>query len=388
MYTGIRVFILCVLCCLTAVSCGDANRAEGVCAVDVDAASDYDLADVALSVDVIPVRSEYPVGEVRRCKGYGDLILVNFDNVLLCVDGRSGDAVRVNRAGRGPGEYTAISDFAYDPDSDMLVISDAQMRQVLVYDLSEMRHIRTLRIEAKIGAVEFLDDGNLLVGVTRFGGDGGGKPSYSVERMDIDTGDMSAALAAGEWKGKDLSSDCLSRGNDGGVYVACEYNPFMFYRVTSDECRSVAMFDMGSHAAPDEAYETLGFFDWEPYIRSYESDAIILSYCHVPCMGCFEGGDAAFWFSNAIGLQKRPPMMAYCRRGGESFVARRIGIGGLVCRVCPAGCGDGFYYAVVPGPADALRDASAELSPLGKDVLEALKGQNDDNPVILKFRMI
>ena len=206
--------------------------------------------------------------------------------------------------------------------------------------------------------------------------------------MDIDTGDMSAALAAGEWKGKDLSSDCLSRGNDGCVYVACEYNPFMFYRVTSDECRPVAMFDMGRYAAPDEAYETLGFFDWEPYILSYESDAIILRYCHIPCMGYFEGGDAAFWFSNAVGLQKRPPMMAYCRRGGESFVARRIGIGGLVCRVRPAGCGDGFYYAVVPGPADALRDASAELSPLGEDVLEALRGQNDDNPVILKFRLI
>lgn len=174
MYTGIRAFILCVLCCLTAVSCGDSNRVEGACAVDVDAASDYDLADVALSIDVIPVKSEYPVGEVRRCKGYGDLILMNFDNVLLCVDGRSGDAVRVNRAGRGPGEYAAISDFAYDPDSDMLVISDAQMCQVLVYDLSEMRHIRTLRLEAMVGAVEFLDDGNLLVGVTRFSGDGGG----------------------------------------------------------------------------------------------------------------------------------------------------------------------------------------------------------------------
>ena len=281
MYTGIRAFILCVLCCLTAVSCGDSNRVEGVCAVDVDAASDYDLADVALSIDVIPVKSEYPVGEVRRCKGYGDLILMNFDNVLLCVDGRSGDAVRVNRAGRGPGEYAAISDFAYDPDSDMLVISDAQMCQVLVYDLSEMRHVRTLRLEAMVGAVEFLDDGNLLVGVTRYSEIARRKPSYSVERMDIDTGDMSAALAAGEWKGKDLSSDCLSRGNDGCVYVACEYNPFMFYRVTSDECRQVAMFDMGRYAAPDEAYETLGFFDWEPYILSYESDAIILRYCHI-----------------------------------------------------------------------------------------------------------
>lgn len=388
MYAEMRLFILCVLCCLTAASCGGSGAVSESCAVDVDAAADRDLADVALSVEVIPVKSDYPVGEVLKCKGYGDLIIMCHDDVLLCVDGRSGDVTRLRRVGRGPGEYAVISDFAYDPESGILVISDSHMQQMLLYELSEMRHIGTLRPEVKIGAVEFLDDGNLLVGVTRFGSDGRGKPSYSVERMDIDTGNTAPAIAAGEWKGKGLSSGCLSRGNDGAVYVACEYNPFMFYRVTSDECRVVGMFDLGSHAAPDGAYETLGSFDWEPYVVSYESDAIILSYCHIPRMGSFDGGDASFWFSNAIGLQKLPPMMAYCRRGGDSFVARRIGIGGLSCTVRPAGCGDGFYYAVVAGPADALRDASSELSPLGVRVLEALKGQVDDNPVILKFRLI
>lgn len=388
MYAKARLPLFCALCSLTVASCSGPDARAVSCAVDVDAAADYDLADAALSVEVIPVRSDHPVGEVLKCKGYGDLIFINHDDVLLCVDGRSGEASRLRRVGRGPGEYAVISDFAYDAESGMLAISDAYTQQVILYDMSEMRHIRTFRPEAKIDAVEFLGDGSLLAGVTRFNSGGDGRPVYSVERMDAGTGEMAPAIPAGEWKGRGLTSHSLSRGADGSVYVACEHNPFMFYRATPDECRVVGMFDFGSHAAPGEAYETPGFFDWEPYILSYESDAIVLSYCHMPCMGSFGGGDASFWFSNAIGLQKMPPMMAYCRRGDGSFVARRIGIGGLACTVRPVGSGGGFYYALVSGPAEALRDGSAELSPLGAQVLEAVGRQTDDNPVILKFRLI
>lgn len=388
MHAKTLLLILSALCLLAGGSCCGPDARAVSCTVDVDAAADYDLADAALSVEVIPVRWDHPVGEVLKCKGYGDMILMSHDGVLLCVDGRSGEVVRLHRVGRGPGEYAVISDFAYDPDSGMLAISDAYTRQVILYDMPEMRHVRTLHPEAMIYAVEFLGDGSLLAGVTRFNGGDGGSPSCSVERMDVGTGEMAPVIPAGEWKGKELNAICFSRAAGGGVYVACECNPFVFYHVTSDECRVVGTFDFGGYAAPDEAYETPGFFDWEPYILSYESDAIVLSYCHMPCMGSFGGGDASFWFSNAIGLQRLPPMMAYCRRGDGSFVARRIGIGGLTCKVRPAGCSGGFYYALVSGPAEALRDASAELSPLGAQVLGAVGRQNDDNPVILKFRLI
>jgi hypothetical protein len=67
-------------------------------------------------------------------------------------------------------------------------------------------------------------------------------------------------------------------------------------------------------------------------------------------------------------------------------VYKHLRIPGLAKDVDPTGCNGNHQIAIIENLGDDAIDKNAKMSPLAQQIIDELKKQNDDNPVLIEFR--
>ena len=70
----------------------------------------------------------------------------------------------------------------------------------------------------------------------------------------------------------------------------------------------------------------------------------------------------------------------------ETKVYRHLRIPGLSQDINPTGANGNRQIALVENLGSAAIDKSVPMSPLARQIIDELKKQNDDNPVLIEFR--
>jgi hypothetical protein len=83
-----------------------------------------------------------------------------------------------------------------------------------------------------------------------------------------------------------------------------------------------------------------------------------------------EGVNLLYWVHNESGTK------AY----------KSLRIPGLAMDIEPTGCHDNRNVAIIENLGEDAIDENAKMSPLAQQIIDELKKQNDDNPVLLEFR--
>jgi hypothetical protein len=97
------------------------------------------LSDIASDVEYIPLQTSENslISRIFNVKTNGDIIIiyhaVNFNSELICFDNTGRFLNKLNKTGRGPGEYLFIGDFDINSEADLLVLTS--FGNILVYDI-------------------------------------------------------------------------------------------------------------------------------------------------------------------------------------------------------------------------------------------------------------
>ena len=154
----------------------------------------FRLSGVFDSVRVIPLDNrEMLLSGVERFDVYGDRLVV-MDNFMtgqgIGLFDRKGRLVRqVGRQGMGPGEYRRCCDFAIDREEGAAYVCDDMGRQILVYRLSDGRHLRTLPFpKGLMPSRVWCKDGSLYALKTFFHMDKEYEQGYMLYQLDKSDG--------------------------------------------------------------------------------------------------------------------------------------------------------------------------------------------------------
>lgn len=135
-----KLFYFCISALVVFTGCKQttSNEIEVVNLEDVIEVGD--LTQIATDFVVVPLKSDGPIDGFQRIKCIGSKTFGwnNDGKKIYCFDNYELYAI-LNRLGRGPGEYTKISDFAYNEKKNILYISNDSI--ILCYDATTMDYI-------------------------------------------------------------------------------------------------------------------------------------------------------------------------------------------------------------------------------------------------------
>ena len=394
-----------MLSMLTVISCSDSVSDNGVEVINnSDIEEEADLTEIACDFRVYPLRSDSPLDGIGGIKCWGDVMLArtNDSKKLLRFDNYSLTAV-LDKLGRGPGEYTYIEDFSYDSDANILYVENDSV--LVTYNASTMAFIRKQRINLSIQNVLNLGDRMLYFGTYL--------DDYYRYR-DVEDGvrilpDQTMIIAE---KGDYNFVNPIELYKVG--YVERQYYgyPELFFVNPKNlstcfpgyESRIVTFYGDSVH----EVYRfRLGMVDESPFITEYkgrkeleanEIQEFSRSYVESVYLNekpylrnvfniMVDGNTVSFrmlYFPQ--GMLNESEFLYCIHNKKETKVYRHLRIPGLSQDINPTGANGNRQIALVENLGSAAIDRSVPMSPLARQIIDELKKQNDDNPVLIEFR--
>ena len=123
-------------------------------------------ADVVASIDTIQLQGsvqESFIDHVSDIRMTSDMIFVLSADVINIFDHDGRHLRKIQRKGRGPGEYITLTAFDILEEQKLLYVLDQQYQQIIIYDY-DGRHVRTIHFDSW-GVYDFavLPSGHLLL---------------------------------------------------------------------------------------------------------------------------------------------------------------------------------------------------------------------------------
>lgn len=384
-----KLFYLCICALFVFTGCKQttSNEVEVVNLADVIEVGD--LTQIATDFVVVPLKSDSPIDGFQRIKCIGSKTFGwnNDGKKIYCFDNYELYAI-INRLGRGPGEYTKISDFAYNEKKNILYISNDSI--ILCYDATTMDYIGKRKVNIFIHSMQVFGD----------------KVIYECSPNFLNDKMYSYVILADD-RQDDLSNATLLSRNHflhesiyGGPQVSCINKMNRSYSKT-DYVNSIVTFD-------DDSITTiynfrLGDIDIpksyiDPDYSQYENDQLsfILNWFNYfadsPRPGnisntIVDGKTISFCYNYyRDNSSYSPDHLYWVHNKNKTKVYHSLHIPGIPINIEPIGCHDNRNVAILDNYGNDCIDDSTEMSPLGIQIIEAMKAQNDDNPVLIEFR--
>lgn len=155
----VSIFVLLVFC-FHSCSTQEAKD-KGNIAIDVNRNDRVSLSDIVEKIELFPLETNkdswlsFPLGEPDKVVRYnGDFYFLDKDqDVIFVFDPEGMFLKRIDRKGRGPGEYISIYDFNINRFTNNLEILSSESRCIYVYDLETLRPVETIRFPADLPAL-------------------------------------------------------------------------------------------------------------------------------------------------------------------------------------------------------------------------------------------
>ncbi len=368
---------------------------------DSDIYDEGDLTEIACDFVVKPLKSNEPLDGIGGIKFWGNKAFArsNDNRKLLCFDNYNLYAV-LNKLGRGPGEYIYLSDFSYDAKEDLIYVGNDSL--ICIYDAKTMGFIRKQFVSYDIQNLLNVGDKMLYYGLDI---------DESRKQQTLENYNPTASVVLtdrGEWDIKNNSTVL----NQHSYYHRSIFGfPQLFYvnpqnmsfclpgyvnrivTFNNDSTTDVYRFMLASNDnqvlekyMKEESFEEVPTEDFNndylglllngPYLDNIYNIIVDkgtisfrLNFYPKGLIG-EEGVNLLYWVHNETGTK------AY----------KSLRIPGLAMDIEPTGCHDNRNVAIIENLGEDAIDETAKMSPLAQQIIDELKKQNDDNPVLLEFR--
>ena len=383
-------FFLPVCVILFLLSCG--NKNGNVVLIDPDDAVETVLTDVAYDIKVIPLKSEEPITKSTSYYFFDDFFFgttldYDYSFKYLNVFDKEGNLLgKIDRVGRGPGEYLGLANFLFDPQTKVLKLYDTNDYEANItsYQLPGLEYlgadkwfIRMMRLDQMIA----MGDGNTL-----FAGNISDYSEQDLKLLSFASDDVKILAEFGVVKRNRIAPTFHY------VHFTNYKNPLVAFfgynnricRIEGDSLVDEFCFTFGSKGFP-KSYaddgEKISFFDiLTEEVEMYENqDCAIFYDCPVK-----NGNQLSFFYELMPSTPEKGYRHFYVTDGKKSANYSRLKVPGLKLKVAPVGVNGTSYVFSLP---DVLEiDDSVPMSELGQQIVDAYRNQNDDNPILLEFR--
>ena len=349
--------------------------------INDDDALEVNIEDVATDIRVVPLKSEelingwknmwsYNDNELFIQDRYGKIIYYFYDNVLRG---------KLDAVGRGPGEYTAIEWFAYSPEEKMIYITQYTRGLVMKYSVPDMKFCGKIQVNGRIGNLSINDDKTLLMAYLD-----DSLSQYSLQLVDNISGDtLNKVMMLNPRQyystAKSMRPDSKLLSIWGGVNsIGLVSN--------KNEFKVLFKYSFGEKGIPSRIYDydvadSDGTTDFVTYVLSDEGK-LSLNGCFFPKK---ESDGISFWYNRAI---TRDTLYCYYRKTIDSVTHYKgFKVPGLKTPLFPECSTESGYVSILEGTPDRYIDSTKVASPLAKLILDAMREQKDNNPVVVYYNI-
>ena len=368
---------------------------------DTDIYDVGDLTEIACDFVVKPLKSAEPMDGIGGIKFWGDKAFArsNDSKKLLCFDNYNLYAV-LNKLGRGPGEYIYLSDFSYDAKDDLIYIGNDSL--ICVYDAKTMNFIRKQFVSFDIQNLLNVGDKMLYYGFYI-------DESRKRDALESYNATESVVLTdRGEW---DIENNSTVLNQHSYYHRTIFGFPQVFYinpqnmsfclpgyvnRIVTfdnDSTKDVYRFRLESNDS-----KVLTKYAFEDSFEDMDVDEFSQDYISLLLNGPYleniyniivDKNTVSFrvnYYPKGLLGEDGVTLLYWVHNGSGTKAYKSLRIPGLAMDIEPTGCHDNRNVAIIENLGEDAIDETAKMSPLAQQIIDELKKQNDENPVLIEFR--
>lgn len=367
-------FIVCAM--LGIAGCGKSVSTD-VIVINDDDAVEVAFEDVVTDIRIVPLISDEPIDGCNRIRCYGTTAFIRSNggaSIYIFEDGKQ--IAKLNKVGRGRGEYNYIENFAYSPSTKILYIQNS-FNSVLEYSVPDLEFLGSFE-NRNIYAIAEHDDSTLMCRMEYEGVNG----DYFVNSRTGQVRAMHKKLGGFFVMNDDLgyySPDHRILSEIGSVNTISEVQA-----KTDDKERIILKCNFGKDGWPAAA-DSVDMNDINAFLEigqqiSDRQETIISEIRHsVPTKGSI-----SFWYK--IGLLGT---YHYFRlTGSEKVQYSGFKATGTNIGILPTGLTDkGTYVHIFEGLPESIFDDSGKRSSFTADLEKTMKAQAFNNPVLVFYNI-
>lgn len=395
-----RLIYSMLMLSIVAVSCSGGYSPDQVDVLsDNDIIDVGDLTEIACDFKVYPLKSNDPIDGIGGIKFFGNKGFArnSDDNRILCFDENYNLYAVLDRLGNGPGEYHYISDFTYNAKKNILSIPNDTI--IWEYDGTTMEYLGKRYVDVYIQNMLNIGDKILY-------------NCYPIEEHrqlleDNQPGHVTYSVMLAD-------ADDNSVAKNGTVFTQHNYlrrylygSPQIFYVNPMNKAYSETGYVNRIVTFNDDSVTTVYRFRLEAidppseYIDCDYSQVDDFVEFVIGWYDAMEGKPCPEEIYNIIvdgktisfamgyypyGRFTQHEMLYWVHNGNSTKAYKKLRIPGLLMDIEPTGCHDNRNVAIIENLGEDAIDEFADMSPLAQKIIDALKSQNDENPVLIEFR--
>lgn len=368
------VSVVSVLCFLF-YSC------DGTSVVNVDNVDIVDLDDIRSDIQIIPIKCNVPMDGIDRSIAYDDYIFLLGSSwkTIYCVQKDSVISI-LDAAGRGRGEYSYISDYAYSQEEHVLYVrGDGKL---LRYSVPDMEFIGSIETDMTSKTMIFLNPDEILANCS----------FYEDNGKDVYSGFCRVASKTGEILERYYRLDFISQRMlmhwdmipmDGGfIYPesSLTLNRIMFFDSSKGTSKELFSYSFNSDWKVSKRLVKLAQNDRLRYVVESYDEPRRLEGGHFPSLN---DSTLVFWCFPREGDYGR--LVAVIVRDGK-VTCRSYSVAGKDFCVSPSFLQNGYCVDYIT--ADMFDDIDeTSLSPFAAELKRVVDAQPFGNPVFLYFKV-
>ena len=359
------------------------NAQEGVMSItDASDCQEVAFEDVATDIRIVPLISDEPIDELFRPACYGSTtVAVSADlfSLYFFEDGRL--TAKLNKVGRGRGEYLFISKYAYSPSTRTVYVYSGQDDAMLKYSVPDMTFKGSFEISNVTSFAEH-DDTTLIVRMKYQDRNGiyfVDARDGQVRRMLKESNGFSATIASVGSIGY-YTPEHRILSEVGSVNTVSEVPA----EISQDE-KILLRFDFGQDGVPakfDNMELSEEGLDLLMEYATYAADHVNTLISEIRNVRVGQDG-ISFWF-----FQASPIDMKYIRiEDGDVFKYKGFNAKGIKSQFSPSSVTGNGYVTLITGLPESVFDDSGERSEFTADLEKVMKAQKFNNPVLVYYNI-
>ena len=360
------------------VSCGSHSPEVPTIKNDILDVEEVWLDDIATDIDIQPIVADYPLETfLTICGNDSEFVALdeNLQTLYYVVDNRV--MSKLKTVGRGPREYQNITGIAYSLADKTLYAYSPDRQSIFCYQMPSFEFAGQRDFKLDVNAMILLDDKYLLL----TGYDYDSCANSGIYRYNLESGAIDRIIE-NNYVGNTFTSTSSFCKKGGNVYFVIPGSGNTIYQYNGTALQPYARIDYGSFNFDNDlcsidgnkTEDMLKYFSYTD-----EKDFAIGGYY-------LDVNDSTitYWHHPHIGKKYRS-YYTVCK-DGESY-NYSISIAGLNYKLFPMMIENGVYTTIIQGDWESKIKPDEPLSPLAQRIVEAMKNQNDYNPVLVRFRL-
>ena len=370
--------VLLLAFALVFASCGSHSLEVPTIKNDILDVEEVWLDDIATDVDIQPIVADYPLETFHTiCGSDSEFVALdeNLQTLYYVVDNRV--VSKLKTVGRGPREYRNIIDIAYSAADKTLYAYSPDRQSIYCYKMPGFEFAGKRDLKQDVNAMILLDDKNLLL----TGYDYDSCANSGIYRYNLESGAIDRIIE-NNYVGNTFTSTSSFCKKSGNVFFAMPGSGNTIYQYNGTALQSYARIDYGSFNFDSDLFSIDGnkVEDLIKYARYTDEKDFALGGYYLDV----NDSTITYWHRPHIGKKYRI-YYTVCKDGKSRNFS--ISIAGLNYKLFPMMIENGVYTTIIQGDWESKIKPDEPLSPLAQRIVEAMKKQNDYNPVLVRFRL-